>query len=113
MENKPTSVEELFIKLKEYGDTRLDLFRLKAINKVSNFLSSLITSILLIVLFLLVLICLTIGLALLIGSLLGAYYYGFFIVGGIYVIIGLVFFYSKAKLLKNPISDKLIKELMD
>ena len=113
MESKPTSVEELFIKLKEYGDTRLDLFRLKAINKVSGFFSSLITSILLIVLFFLVLICLTIGVALYIGSLLGASYYGFFIIGGIYVIIGLVFFFSKAKLLKSPISNKLIKDLMD
>ncbi|MEO6134232.1 MAG: phage holin family protein [Ginsengibacter sp.] len=113
MENKPTSVEELFLKLKEYGDTRLDLFRLKAINKVSAFFSSLVTSILLLVIFFLVLICLTIGVALYIGTFLGAPYYGFFIMGGIYLIIGLVFFYSKAKLLKTPISNKLIKELMD
>ncbi len=39
METKPTSVEELFYKLKDYGDTRLDLLKLKGINKLSGFLS--------------------------------------------------------------------------
>jgi len=38
MENKTTIVEELFYKLKDYGETRLDLFKLKSINKVSGFL---------------------------------------------------------------------------
>ena len=37
MENKTTSLEDLFEKLKEYGDTRVKLFKLKSINKVSGF----------------------------------------------------------------------------
>lgn len=113
MENKTTSVEELFIKLKEYGDTRLDLFKLKSINKISSFFSTLITSLILLIFLFLVLLCVTIGVALWLGFLLGKFYYGFFIVGGIYLIIGLVFFLSQGKLLKNPISNKLIKDLMD
>jgi len=113
MESKLTSVEELFYKLKDYGDTRLDLFKLKAINKVSGFLSTLIVSIILIVLLFLVLICISVGLALLIGSWLGSSYWGFFIVGAIYIIIGLILFSGRNKFLKTPVSNMLIKELID
>lgn len=113
MENKPTSVEELFYKLKDYGDTRLDLFKLKSINKISGFLTSLIVSVILVVLLFLVIICLTIGAALLIGTLLGKAYYGFFIIGAIYIITGLVLYSGRNKFLKTPVSNKLIKELLD
>ncbi len=113
MENKLTSVEELYYKLKDYGDIRLDLFKLKSINKASGFLSTLIASVILIVILFLVLICITIGLSLLIGTLLGKIYYGFFVMTVIYIIIGLVLFSGRKKFLKMPISNKLIKELLD
>jgi hypothetical protein len=60
-----------------------------------------------------VLICITIGFALLIGGWLGNIFWGFFIMAVIYIIIGLVLYSSRNKLLKLPISDKLIKELID
>lgn len=113
METKPTNVEELFYKLKDYGDTRLDLFKLKSINKISGFLSSLITSMILVVLLFLVLICITVGISLVIGDWLGEVYYGFFIMGAVYIITGLILFNRKDKALKTPISNKLIKELME
>ena len=113
METKPTSVEELFYKLKDYADTRLDLLKLKSINKVSGFLSMLIVSVILLVLLSLVLVCITIGLALLIGMWLGSTYWGFFIMGILYIIIGLVLYSSRNKLLKTPVANKMVKELID
>lgn len=113
MENRPTNVEELFYKLKEYGDIRLDLFRLKSINKVSGILSSMMAMLILVILLFLVMVCITIGIALLLGAWLGKAYYGFFIIGGIYIIIGLVLYKGRNKYLKKPVSDKLIKELLD
>lgn len=113
MENKPTNVEDLFYKLKDYGDTRLDLLKLKSISKVSGFLSSMITSIILLILLFLVVLCVTIGASLLFGALLGETYYGFFIMGAVYIIIGLVLYSRRAKILKTPISNKLIKDLID
>ncbi len=113
MENKPTNLEELFEKLRDYADTRINLFKLKSIQKVSGFMSSLIASIVLVVLLCIVLLCITIGLALLIGALVGQAYLGFFIVGALYLIIGLVFYSMRGKLIKTPISNKLIKELVD
>ncbi len=113
MENGPTAVEELFYKLKDYGETSLDLLKLKAINKVSGFTSTLIVSIILIVLLFLILICISAGFALLIGVWLGNAYWGFFIMAVLYIIIGLVLFASRKKILKEPISNKFIKELID
>ncbi|MEP6926206.1 MAG: phage holin family protein [Ginsengibacter sp.] len=113
MENQPTNVEELFQKLRDYAEVRLDLFKLKSINKVSSFMSSLITSIVLVILLSIVILCITIGAALLIGECLGKTYYGFFIVGGIYLIIGLVLYSMRSKIIKTPISNKLINELID
>ena len=113
MENKPTNLEELFEKLREYADTRIDLLKLKSISKISGFMSSVIASLVLVVLLCAVLFCITIALSLLIGSWIGKAYLGFFIVGGIYLIIGLVLYSKRGKLIKTPISNKLIKELVD
>lgn len=113
MESKPTNVEELYQKLSEYADVRLNLFKLKGINKVSGFMSSVITIGILIILFSGVLLCITIGAALLIGAWVGKVYYGFFIIGGIYLVIGLVIYSMRDKLIKTKVSNKLIKELID
>lgn len=113
MENKPNSIEELFYKLKDYGDTRLDLLKLKSINKASGFLSALIGAVILAGLFLLVILCFTIAIALLLGAWLGKTYYGFFIIGGVYFILGLVLYAGRNKFIKTPVSNKLIKELLD
>lgn len=113
MENKTTSVEELFYKLKEYGDTRLDLFKLKSINKASGFFSSVVMGLILAVILFMVLTFISIGAALLIGFLLGKMFYGFFIIALIYIIIGLILYSGREKILRAPVSNKLIKELMD
>ncbi|RNI33671.1 hypothetical protein EFY79_18105 [Hanamia caeni] len=113
MEKDPTAVEELFYKLKDYIETTVDLFKLKAINKVSAFTSTVIVSIILIILLFLIMICISVGFALLIGLWLGQAFWGFFIMGVLYLIIGLILFASRSKLLKEPISDKFIKELID
>ncbi len=113
MESNPTNVEELFQKVRDYAEVRFDLFKLKSINKVSGFMSSVVTMIILIALFSTVMLCVTIGGALLIGRWVGSGYGGFFIVGGIYLIIGLVIYSMRDKLIKGKISNKLVKELTD
>jgi len=113
MENQPTNLEELFEKLRDYADTRIDLLKLKGIHKVSGFASSVIANVVLVIVLCIVLLCVTIAIALLIGAWIGETYLGFFIVGAIYLITGLVFYSKRGKLIKDPISNKLIKELVD
>jgi hypothetical protein len=113
MDNKTTNVEELFYKLKDYGDTRLDLFKLKAISKISGILSSIISGVILVLLLLLAIICITIALSLVIGEAIGNTYLGFLIMAAIYIIIGLVMYSNRKKLLKAPISNKFIKDFVE
>jgi hypothetical protein len=106
-------IESLFEKLKDYADTRIKLFKLKAIDKSSGFISSLLTLIILAGLGLICFIMLNIGLALLIGKWLGGYHWGFFIVAGFYIILGIIIFKFRKKWLKNPIASMMIKSLLD
>jgi hypothetical protein len=113
MENQSTPVESLIDRVKSYVETRIDLLRLKAIDKSSSFLSLLISMIVVILIGFLSLMMLSVGLALLLGEWLGRSYYGFFIVAGLYLITGLVLYSSREKLLKSPIANSMIKKLMD
>lgn len=113
MEKSTTSVEDLFEKLKDYIDTRVDLFKLKSIDKVSRFFSGLVAALVLLIVAQLVLVCITIALALLLGAWLGNTYLGFFVIAGIYIIIGLILYSSRDRFLRKPISNKLLKELLD
>jgi hypothetical protein len=45
--------------------------------------------------------------------LLGKLYYGFFIVAGFYLLTGLFFMIFRKKLLKEPLNDFLVKELLN
>lgn len=113
MENQSTPVESLIDRVKSYVETRIDLLRLKAIDKSSSFLSLLLSMIVVILVSFISVMMISVGLALLLGDWLGKSYYGFFIVGGIYLITGLVLYSLRDKLLRSPIANSMIKNLMD
>ena len=113
MENQSTPVESLIDRVKSYVETRIDLLRLKAIDKSSSFLSLLISMIVVILVSFIAVMMMSVGLALLLGDWLGKSYYGFFIVGLIYLITGLVLYSMKDKLLRSPIANAMIKNLTD
>ncbi len=112
MDKKPilTLLEELFSQTKEYVDNRIELLKLKTIDKVSNAASLVISSIILFVFLFIFFVFLNIGLALLIGDLIGRTYVGFFIIAFVYAIAGIVFFRSRKNLLKKPIANTIIRK---
>ncbi|HEY5465334.1 MAG TPA: hypothetical protein VIJ95_18920 [Hanamia sp.] len=113
MESKTTDVEELFNKLKEYIETTADLFKLKGIKKASGFFSTFAVTVIFSALLFLIIMLASIGFALLIGTWLGKTYYGFFVMAGVFIIIGLVLYSRRNKSVKTTVSDRLIKELFD
>lgn len=112
-DREDTMVEDLFQKSKDYANTRIELFKLKGINKASNIFSSSVTAIFLALMGLMTLIMLSFGLAFYLGEVLGGYHYGFFIVGGVFILIGLSLAAFKKQLLKVPFSNWLIRNLVD
>jgi len=107
-----TIIESLFSQTKEYVDNRLELYKLKMIDKTSNVASLIISALALFVVFFIFFIILNIGIALLIGELIGKPYAGFLILAAIYLIAGLVLLKGRNKLFKAPVSNMLIRKFL-
>lgn len=109
-QQEESNLTTLFKRTMGYVDTRLDLFKLSLLRKASEGVSSIISKIIALSLFSLALMLFCIGLSILIGKKLGGLEYGFFIVGGTIVIVGIIFYALRRKLIKAPISSTLINK---
>src|SRR4051812_33117754 len=106
------SVKTLIVKSRDYLETKIELAKLKAIDKSSDILSGLVFSIVKIVMILFLTIFVSIGLAVYLGALLGEYYYGFLIVAGIYALVMLIIYVQRKKWIKDPIENGLIDKIL-
>ena len=79
-----------FEKAGDYLETRLDLFKLRAVDKTSDFTSSLVSRIAIATILILAIFMVNIGLALWVGELVGRVYLGFFIVAAFYALLALL-----------------------
>ncbi|HTR29106.1 MAG TPA: hypothetical protein VMH27_07540 [Puia sp.] len=96
----------------DYLQTRTTLWKLKAIESLSDVSGELVSGLALIGIASLVVLIFSAGLALLIGYWIGKSFYGFFIIGGIYAILGLVFYAFRSQWLKEPFSNMLIRKIL-
>jgi len=120
---KPTQIEEiepietrepgLLDRIEDFVKTNIELYQYKAIDKGTELASSAISIVIMAIFFILGFIIVSVGLALLIGSWLGNNYYGFFIMGGIYFLIGLVVFLFRNAWIKSPLINSLSKKFLD
>lgn len=114
MENQvKDNIESLFEKTSDYLETRVDLYKLKAVSSSSDLIASLVSKAIMLFVFSIALIIVNIGIALFIGELLGKSYYGFFVVAALYLVTGLIFKAMRRKWFKEPIADGLIKKLLN
>jgi hypothetical protein len=106
------SIKTLIDKSKDYLETKIELTRLKSIDKSADVLSTVVVTVsMLFVSFLLILFIST-GAALFLGKMLGAYHDGFFIMGGFYAIILLVIYVKREKWIKTPVANVLISKML-
>lgn len=119
MNNRPNPIDSLTNPIdtlignsKDYVETRLNLFKLKAVDKSSDLASAIISFIPLVLIFTIVFILLNIGIALLIGDWVGRASWGFLILTGVYIIIALVLFKQRTKWIKIPFANMLIRKFL-
>jgi len=112
METKAHSFESLFERAGEYLETRIELVKLKSVEKSSDVISSVGARIPIILALLISIIILSIGVALWIGEKIGKSY-GFFIVGGFYIFVALIAYIFKNGLLKIPIANLFINKVLN
>lgn len=111
MEENKELFKTLFEKSEDFGRTSLELLKLKAIDKSSDFLSIVISRTIQVIFILTLIFLFTFGLSLWVGELTGKVYYGFFIVGAFYGLIAIAVsvFY---KPIRNFISNIFIRQIM-
>ncbi len=112
MEDNTKLLESLLEKATEYGKTSFELFKLKAIDKITDIVSSLIPHSVVIVLIVSFLLFLNVGFALWFGELLGKTFYGFFVVAGFYILAGAIIHFFMHKWFKRRISNYFIRHML-
>ena len=112
MEDKTTPVELLLERAQAYTKTSIQLFKLKATEKLAEVISNLASGFVIVIIMALFFINLNIAIALLIGNLLGNAWLGFIMVSGLYAFIGLIVYLFRNNLIKRPVSNSIIAELL-
>jgi hypothetical protein len=106
------SIKSLIDKSKDYLDTKIELTKLKTIDKSADVLSTVVVMVSMLFISVLLILFISLGLALLLGRMLGAYHYGFFVIAAFYAIILLVIYVKREKWIKTPIANELINKML-
>ncbi len=105
-------IESLVSKAGELAETKVELWKLRAVGKISKSVSSIISKVAIVVLLAIALIMISLGAAYWLGSAMNNTYYGFFIMGGFYALVGLFVFLFRRNLIKKPLSDLIIDKII-
>ncbi len=106
-------VSSLVQKSNEYIETRVDLLKLKAIDRLTEVAALILSSIAVIFLVALFVFIISIGLAIYIGNRMGELYEGFFIVGGFFAILCIIVYACRGKWLKTPFMNRMIDKILN
>jgi hypothetical protein len=112
MEEQSNLFESLFDRAKEYTQTSIELFKLKAVDKISDVVSSAASRAIALVFFLLFFFLGSVGLALWLGDLLGKTWLGFFALAGFYGIIWIILYFFMHKWLKKAVGNNIVEQLL-
>ena len=113
MQDKINTVEALFEKTTDYVESRIELVKLQAVNKVTDVVSSLVSRLIIMIIVVLMIVVLNTGIAIWLGEVLGKMYYGFFCVAGFYLLLVIVLGLGRRNWLKKPVSNKLVRKMLN
>jgi hypothetical protein len=113
MDEQSGLIESLIEKGEQYGKTTLELLKLKTLDKSADVVSNMFSWLIVIAFAVLFFLILNIGIALWIGELLNKTYYGFFVVSGFYAFLALVFSIFRKQLIKKPLNNSIISQVLE
>ena len=113
MDEQSGSIESLIEKGEQYGKTTLELLKLKTLDKSADVVSNLVSWLIVFIFAVLFFLILNIGVALWLGELLGKSYYGFFVVSGFYALLSLIFGIFRKQIVKNPVNNSIIEQVLE
>lgn len=110
---KPKASPDLLSLLKDYISTRVELARLTVIERLTVVTANLITDSFVLVMGLLTFLFASFTLALYIGESSGSYAMGFGIVALIYLVLALLMYFLKDKLVEKYLHDFMVKRIFN
>jgi len=105
-------IERLVASVSDIAETKAELLKLQAAGKISTSLSSLVAIIVAVVFGSVAFTIVSFGFAYLIGSELNNLSYGFFIIGGVYALAGLLIFVNRKPWVQVPLSNLFIDKII-
>ena len=113
METTTATIGKLIEKAEVYGKTTLEICKCNAIYKVANLFSLLAIKLVLLLVAVSISLMFNIGLALFLGEFLDKTYYGFFLITGFYVLVGIVIFLYRKQWIKHPVRNFIIGQALN
>ena len=112
MEDKAKLLESLLNSATDYGITTYELIKLKALDKTADVVSSVVPHSVVLILLSSFMLFLNLGIALWLGEILGKLFYGFLIIAGFYLLLGLIIYFLMYKWLKKLVCNYVIKQML-
>lgn len=111
MEKTFARVEELADTIKEYVNTRIESVKLNAAEKSSAVVANVLAGIFVAVVFLFFIVFASVALSFGLGEWIGKTWAGFLIVAGLYLLLGIVVWAARGKLIRLPLMNAMIQQL--
>jgi hypothetical protein len=112
MEDNPDLIESLIQKATDYGKASFELVKLKALDKTTDLISSVVPLSLVIILIFSFFMFLNIGIALWLGDIMGGVSYGFFVLAGLYMFMGIIIHFFLNKWIKRVVGNYFIRRIL-
>lgn len=104
--------ETVYQKAKDYAETSIELYKLSTIDMIADIVSALVLRFALVLVISIFTLFINIAVSLFVGNQIGNYYIGFLVVSVFYLVLALVIYSFKEKLVKTPISNLVITKLL-
>lgn len=104
-------IESLLDKAKEYINTRIAQVKLSVAEKISKVLSVIIAGFVAVLVFLFFVLFSSIAAAIAIGNMMGKPWLGFLIIAAVWLLLGIIIWKAKNRLLRIPIMNAIINGL--
>lgn len=112
MESNTEMIESLLEKTVDYGKTSFQLLKLKTLSKTSDITSTYLSRLVVLIFAFAFILFMSLGLAIWIGEILGNSFYGFFVVGAFFGLIGIIIHFFLHKWLKKILDDYIIQQVL-
>ncbi len=112
METNTNLMEPLLESAEAYGNTSMEIIKLKTLDKTAAVTTSLITGSLITIIVSFIVFTINIAIALWLGELLGKTYYGFLVIAACYALAGVILLLIHP-FVKSRVSNAVIRQLLD